>query len=159
MELYRLDIKIEWIGNIDTFVSKVRARHEIMSLVKMSVALFFIVTLIFSRSACDDTGFNRDVEVYNEIIQEIQRYFQNSNIVLFYAMDNLGKKHIHLCIRFIYVSRSLNSISSLIFFPGLEGGTLLWSLQSTLSRSVFSSVMDFRSFNETVCFTIIDLVK
>lgn len=73
----------------------------------MSVRLLVLTCFILHGAVAD--GFIRDVEIFSGVIGDVQRYFNNSNIVLFHAMDNLG---IFYCIfnvmkywRFIYELR------------------------------------------------------
>lgn len=61
----------------------------------MSVTLFIITWLILHTFV--DGGFIRDIEVYDGVITEIQRFFGNSHVVLFYAIDNLGKVLFNTC--------------------------------------------------------------
>lgn len=53
-----------------------------------------VLTLILLLSAVDGE-FNKDVNVYDGVIRGVQNYFKNGNIVIFHAMDNLGKSIIH----------------------------------------------------------------
>lgn len=75
-----------WYKN--TF-SRETVLHWDMMVTAMSVT-FFILTSIILHNAVDGE-FNREIKVYDKVIREIQRYFINSNIVLFYAMDNPRK--------------------------------------------------------------------
>lgn len=54
----------------------------------MSVKLV-IFTCIILHCAADI--LNRDIKIYEGVIREIERYFSNGNIVLFYAINDPGK--------------------------------------------------------------------
>lgn len=113
----------------------------------MRVKLALVAWLIFNFVASGKL-LNRNTEVYHGLISEIQRYFINSNIVLFYPMENLGTD----IVNFQGLLEIQKIIQSLFIPLGFQDEIFVWRLQNYLSKSnTFTAVMDFRSFNKTVC--------
>lgn len=57
---------------------------------KMSPKLIFFLTPIILFGAVNGE-FNRDIQIYEGVIRDIQHHFGNRYIVLFYATDDFGK--------------------------------------------------------------------
>lgn len=53
--------------------------------------ILFVITWIILQGAVDG-GFDRDVQVYEGVIRNINLHFRNSHIILLYAIDDYGKE-------------------------------------------------------------------